>query len=271
MRPRAGSSAKALLLTILGEFVLPAGGSAWTQSLVGSLAALGVEERNARQAIARLAEQRVIVGERRGRRTRWSLTKDGRRLLVDGTRRIYEFGTADDPWEGRWLMVLYSISAPQRAKRHQLRSRLAFAGFGFFGTGAAITPHLDREALANEVLEDLGIVAGSLVIRAETGDLVPADELVRRAWDLDSVAERYRSFMADFGPRQPREPRLRFAALVHLVHEWRRFPFIDAEIPVQLLPASWPGGAAKRLFDQRHGAWVKDAIGYYNELEEASR
>ena len=46
-----------MLLTILGEFVLPRGGTAWTQSLVDGLATLGASERNARQAIARTAEQ----------------------------------------------------------------------------------------------------------------------------------------------------------------------------------------------------------------------
>jgi phenylacetic acid degradation operon negative regulatory protein len=270
MRPRAGSSAKALLLTILGEFVLPAGGSAWTQTLVGSLAALDVGEHNARQAIARLSEQQLIAGKRLGRRTRWALTADGRQLLVEGTRRIFEFGSAGAAWDGRWLLVVYSTPASQRVKRQQLRSRLAFAGFGFLGSGVAITPHLDREPLANRVLRELALVDGSLVVRAEAGDLVPVEDLVHRAWDLDSVATSYRRFLTTFQRLQPGSSALRFGAVVQLVHEWRRFPFIDAEIPARLLPSGWPGGAAKELFDRCHGAWSADATAHYRALEAAN-
>jgi phenylacetic acid degradation operon negative regulatory protein len=267
MRPRAGSSAKALLLTVLGEFVLPAGGSAWTQTLVGSLAALDVGEHNARQAIARLSDQHLISGERLGRRTRWALTQEAQQLLVEGARRIYEFGSAGATWDGRWLVVVYSAPASPRVKRQQLRSRLAFAGFGFLGSNVAITPHLDREPTANRVLRELGLVDGSLVVRAEAGDLVPVEDLVRRAWDLESVATSYRHFSATFERLRPGSPALRFGALVQMVHEWRRFPFIDAEIPDRLLPTGWPGGAAKELFDRRHASWSADATAHYRALE----
>ena len=270
MRPRAGSSAKALLLTLLGEFVLPAGGAAWTQSLVGSLASLGVGEPNARQAIARLSEQGLVAGRRLGRRTRWALTPEGTQLLVDGTRRIYQFGSAGAGWDGRWLLVVYSTPASERAQRERLRSRLAFAGFGFLGATVAITPHLDREPLANRALEDLDVVAGSFVVRAEAGDLVPAEELVHRAWDLESLASSYRAFVTGFAPLAPDTPAACFASLVQLVHAWRRFPFIDAEIPGPLLPPGWPGGAAKRLFDELHAAWSPAARAYYGALEAAN-
>jgi phenylacetic acid degradation operon negative regulatory protein len=115
LRPRSGSSAKALLLTILGEFVLPHGGSAWTSTLVEALAAIGVEERNARQAAARLAEEGLVSRAKSGRRVRWQLTDQGRDLLVTGTARIYGFGRTDSPWDRRWLVVLCSVPEEQRA------------------------------------------------------------------------------------------------------------------------------------------------------------
>ena len=139
MRPRSGSSAKALLLTILGEFVLPHAGSLWTSTVVDALGALDVDERNARQAVARLAERGTVRSVKHGRRARWHLTDQGQRLLTDGTQRIYEFGRREDTWDGRWLVVLCSVPEEQRAKRHQLRSRLGFAGFGFLGAGVAVS------------------------------------------------------------------------------------------------------------------------------------
>jgi phenylacetic acid degradation operon negative regulatory protein len=267
LRPRAGSSAKALLLTVLGEFVLPAGGVVWTRTLVEALAHLGVEERNARQAIGRLADQGIVAAERHGRRSRWTLTAGGRRLLVDGTRRIYEFGSATDDWDERWLMVVYAVPPDRRAQRERLRSQLAFAGFGFLGASVAISPHLDREPAVNEVLRSLGLVEGSVVVRAEAGDLVPARQLVERAWDLGSLAQDYAGFVAGFAGRHPETPADRFTAAVDLVHEWRRFPFLDAEIPTRLLPPDWPGGPAKELFDGCHRAWSPDARRCFSGLE----
>jgi phenylacetic acid degradation operon negative regulatory protein len=270
LRPRAGSSAKALLLTVLGEFVLPTGGSAWTQTLVGAMAGLDVDPRNARQAIGRLAEQGIVAAKRHGRRSRWSLTADGERLLVDGTRRIYAFGAAPEVWDDRWLLVVYSVPAAERARRDQLRSQLAFAGFGFLGAGVAISPHLDREPAVNDVLRGLDLVDSSLVVRAEAGDLVPPRELVRRAWDLQSLAGEYRSFLARFDEARPARADAQFAAVVGLVHEWRRFPFLDAEIPAELLPADWPAPRAKALFDERHGAWSPAARSHFAELERGA-
>jgi phenylacetic acid degradation operon negative regulatory protein len=109
-----------------------------------------------------------------------------------------------------------------------------------------------------------------VVLRAETGELVAADELLRRAWDLDSLASDYDEFVATFKTRSARSNEARFAALVDLVHAWRRFPFVDPEIPARLLPSQWPGRKAKELFDTRHEAWGAGANAWYDEREESS-
>jgi phenylacetic acid degradation operon negative regulatory protein len=270
MRPRSGSSAKALLLTTLGEFVLPHHGSVWTSTAVRSLELLGIEERNARQALARLAEEGVIRSEREGRRARWQLTDAGRALLTSGTERIYGFGAGDDAWDGRWLVVLCSVPEEQRAKRHQLRSQLGFAGFGFLAPGVALSPHLDREAVANRVLEHLGLVPGAVVFRAEAGALTSSEELLERAWDLADLAGRYDDFLRSFERRSPRRADAQFVTLTRLVHAWRHFPFVDPEIPLPLLPRHWPGHRAKALFDDRHAAWAPGANRWYEETDRTS-
>ncbi|MGQ0615794.1 MAG: PaaX family transcriptional regulator [Acidimicrobiia bacterium] len=267
-RSAEGPSARALLLTILGEFVLPHGGAAWTRTVVACLGAAGVGERNARQALARVADQGLVVSQRAGRRARWSFTDHGHALLTEGTERIYRFGAGVDDWDDRWLVVLYSVPEEQRARRHQLRSRLAFAGFGFLGAGVALSPHLDREQLATAVLEDLGLLAGAVVLRAEAGEAVPGRELLRRGWDLDALAGRYRRFLSSFGRRTAGDDKARFCALTDLVDQWRRFPVVDPEIPSRLLPATWPGPRAKALFDRRHQEWATGANRYYESFDE---
>ena len=231
---------------------------------------LGVDERNARQAIARLAEHDLVRSEKVGRRARWHLTDAGVQLLTAGTKRIYEFGAEPGDWDGRWLVVLCSVPEDQRAKRHQLRSQLGFAGFGFIAGGVALTPHADREVAANSVLDALDLVAGAVVFRTEPGSLVATERLLADGWDLDGLAARYEQFVADFAGREAAGHGARFAALVELVHEWRRFPFVDPEIPPRLLPPDWPGGRAKRLFDNLHRRWAADAGAWYDATEQAA-
>jgi len=267
LRPRAGSSARSLLLTVLGEFVLPHDGVVWTSTIVRGLAALRIEERNARQAAARLAEQGVLASEKVGRRARWRLTDRGRSLLATGTERIYRFGRRDESWDGRWSFVLCSVPEDQRAKRHQLRAQLGFAGYGFVAPGVAASPHAEREADAASVLRSLDLVTGAIVLRAETGDLVGDPELLRRTWNLDALEVDYEAFLDKFHRRSADTDEDRFVALVELVHAWRRFPFVDPEMPSRLLPAHWPGHRAKDLFDAQHAAWSSGANEWYLALD----
>lgn len=273
LRPRSGRSARALLLTILGEFVLPQGRSVWTSTIIDGLARLDIGERNARQAAARLGDDGLLAAERVGRRTRWHLTDRAERLLTEGTRRIYGFAAGSPRWGGRWLVVITSVPEEERAKRHQIRTRLGFAGFGFLGPGIAISPHVDREDAANDVLRELGLDDSAVVFVAETGALVPDAQIIDRAWDLADLDLRYRSFIDEFERRDARDDGAAFAAVVDLVHEWRRFPFDDPEIPLDLLPPGWPGTTARKLFDARRAVWSPAAIRWFTarqgEVERA--
>lgn len=96
-----GGSARSLLLTVFGEYVLPHGRPVWTSTLLHVLGGLGVEEKSARQALHRMSGGGWIRSERAGRRVRWSLTQHGRTLLTEGAERIYSFGRDRESWDGR--------------------------------------------------------------------------------------------------------------------------------------------------------------------------
>lgn len=270
LRPRSGRSAKALLLTILGEFTARSDRGIWTSTVVDALACFDINERNARQAVARLADQGLLDAVRHGRRTRWNLTDAAMKLLVSGTERIYGFGETSAAWDGQWLVVLASVPEDQRAKRHQLRSQLEFFGLGFVGPGIAVSPHVEREAAVQSVLREIGLEETAIVFLARTGTFVPDQELIRRAWDLDTLGQRYQRFIEAFETRLAQSDPDRFVALVELVHEWRRFPFGDPEIPDELLPSTWPGHAAKQLFDACHATWSLRATAWFGATEAGS-
>src|SRR3954471_7816218 len=80
-RELGAASARSLLLTVLGEFVLPAARPVRTAALLELLADVDVAEKAARQALMRTADSGWIASRRAGRESRWSLTEAGERLL----------------------------------------------------------------------------------------------------------------------------------------------------------------------------------------------
>ncbi len=261
-RHSAGAeSARGLLFTVLGEFVLPTGGSAWTAAFIEVFARLGVEEKAIRQALARTAADGWIGAERVGRRTRWHLTKAGDRLLTEGTERIYAFASSQPDWDGRWLLVLARPQESDRAARHLLRTRLGWAGFGSPAPGVWVSTHAERQHEVEHVLHQAG-VAGSQVFIAEHGSGELPD-LTAQSWDLPAIARQYEQFLAGFSSPAVGDPLVR---LTELVHAWRRFPAIDPGLPAELLPAGWTGAKAADLFATRHADWSHQAVRHWREL-----
>jgi phenylacetic acid degradation operon negative regulatory protein len=265
-REIGGGSARSLLMTILGEFVLPRGRPVWTSAMVDALAMFGVEEKSARQALARIAAEGWLRSDRVGRRVRWSLTAPGRRLLAEGAERIYGFGSGDHTWDGRWLVVLASIPESMRDLRHRLRTRLSWAGFGSPTPGVWITPRPSAEADAKLILDELALPGQVMSFVAGYGGLGEERDMVAAAWDLDEVAGRYRAFIDEFGGLRPRTPADGFRAQTRLVHEWRRFPFLDPQLPAVLLPRQWIGAEATELFNDRHASWHRLAQQHWEHL-----
>jgi phenylacetic acid degradation operon negative regulatory protein len=242
-------------MTVLGEYALPRGAAVWTATLVDVLALLGIEEKSARQALARTAAEGWLAPQREGRRVRWNLTSPGRRLLSEGASRIYSFGSEERRWDQRWLVLLVTVPELRRDLRHRLRTRLAWAGFGSPAAGVWVTPDAGREAEARQILADLGLAGQSMSFAGAFGSIGSPATVTRQAWDLDAVAARYDDFIARFSGLYPAAGDPTLVAQTLLVHEWRRFPFLDPGLPRELLPARWSGIEAAGLFHGRHAEW----------------
>ncbi|HTU87897.1 MAG TPA: PaaX family transcriptional regulator C-terminal domain-containing protein [Solirubrobacteraceae bacterium] len=260
-------AARSLLLTILGEFVLPGGQAVWQETLVDALVSVGYSEQAARQALARSVRGGWLATERLGRRARVSLSDRAADFLATGASRIYSFGQAWE-WDGRWLVLILRVPEARREVRHQLRTSLAWAGLGSMGGGVWLTPHVDREAeLAAVIAEEPAAEATSFV--ASLGMLGRAVDVVAAAWDLDAVREHYDAFIEDFAAIRPSSPEASFRMQTLLVHAWRKFPFLDPDLPAELLPAGWPRRRAHELFATRHARWNQPAQDYFAQLESA--
>ena len=267
-RHAAGApSARGLLLTLLGELVLPGDGTAWTSAVVATFARLSVEEKAARQALMRTAAAGWLEADKLGRRTRWRLTGNARRMLTEGAERIYSFAGPAEAWDGRWLLVATHIPDRERRARHVVRTRLSWAGFGSLGAGLWISPHPDRAEEAIGVLRAAGIAADAQVFVASRVGVADVRQMVAQAWDLTAVEEQYERFIDEFGGLDPEDVLTR---QIELVHAWRRFPSIDPALPRDLLPARWLGLEAARLFADRHARWYDDARREWKRLNDVS-
>src|SRR5919202_1173139 len=258
-------AARSMLLTVLGEYVLPAEEGVWQETLISALGSLGYKTQAARQALARSVGAGWLRTERHGRRARVHRTEDTREMLTSGAERIYSFG-APRGWDGRWLLVVVRVPEHRRDVRHLIRSQLAWAGFGSLGNGLWISPHVHREAEVERIVRDLH-VAELLSFRAEFGGIGEPARVVADAWDLDEVGERYREFIADFGRLRVKTPEGAFRAQTELVHTWRKFPFLDPDLPQEMLPSGWPRTRAHQVFEERHTDWQAAAQEYFRSLE----
>ena len=263
-RETGASSARSLLLTVLGEFVLPREHGAWTAALVAALGEVGVEEKAARQALSRTAAEGLLHAEREGRRVRWRLTPSGHRLLAQGAERIYGFGRRVESWDGRWLVLAVSVPETQRQLRHRLRTRLTWAGLGSPMPGLWVTPDVGKEKEVAAAIEELGVESYSFT--GPFGQIGDEQRLVEQAWALADVEQRYLEFLEAAAAMDAGTPPAAFRAQVQLVQSWRRFPFLDPALPAELLPATWPGPAAADLFHRQHAAAHESAQAHWETL-----
>lgn len=260
------TSARSLLLTVLGEFVLRRDEPVWTAAIVAMMRRLGVEEKSARQALSRTAAEGWLQSERVGRSARWSLTPPGRRLVTEGARRIYSFGTSTPEWDGIWLVLHVSVPEAKRKLRHQLRTQLSWAGFGSPEPGVWISPHPRQKAEATSIIEDLGLREQAMSFTGPFGGIGNEQAMVDKAWDIGEIEARYEQFIDEFTGLDPSPGDPVLLAQTRLVHEWRRFPFLDPQLPQSLLPARWSGLQAAMLFHDKHAEWDEGAQRRWKEL-----
>jgi phenylacetic acid degradation operon negative regulatory protein len=267
-REIGSASARSLLLTVLGEFALPRAKPVWTATVLEALAQLDVERRASRQALARTSAEGLVVPERHGRRTAWSLTDEGSALLQEGTTRIYGFMRHLHAWDGRWLVLTVSIPESQRRLRHRLRTRLTWLGMGSPTSGLWISPDAEKAGDIERVVEELSLREQSFAWVGPAAAIGEESRLVGAAWDLDDVEKRYLQFLDAFEARRTTSATEAFAAQVEMVQEWRRFPFLDPDLPRELLDHDWPGPRAAAVFHDRHAQWHRQAQSEWDRMQD---
>ncbi|WP_166459589.1 PaaX family transcriptional regulator [Amycolatopsis pithecellobii] len=259
-------SARSVLVTILGEFVLPNDGPVRTSSFLYILTGLGYEIPAARQALNRFAERGWLTRQRRGRQVCWLPTPAARDYIETGTERVFSLHAARTPWDRNWLVLFVSVPHERRKHRDKLHSALRWAGFGNPMPGVWVSPHTDRAAEAERVVDELGLRGQALSFIGPAGAVgLNEREIVRQGWELHEVADHYEELLAQFANLEPADGDPVLFAQVKLISAWRRFPFIDPQLPEELLPG-WIGRQAAVTFHDRWQWWFERAQLRWREI-----
>jgi len=256
-----------LIVTIYGLYARETG---WLSiaGLIRLMAELGVDEPAVRSAISRLKQRGLLEPRRESGAAGYGLSDRGSAILAEGDRRIFSRPRATI--EAGWLVAVFSVPEDERARRHTLRSRLAWLGFGSVAAGVWIAP----AQLAAETTDVLAADGLSGYVSLFTADYLAFGDLrqeVARWWDLDRLEQLYQAFIDsaasvltrwESGVGAGAHPDgedvgsgagsaasgQAFADYVRVVTAWRRLPFLDPGLPAELLPADWHGARAAELF-----------------------
>jgi phenylacetic acid degradation operon negative regulatory protein len=222
-------------LTIFGAHVRRPGQTVWSGGMVEILESLDFTTGSARAALARLVNRDLLARTRVGRRAFYSLTNRAEALLAEGDRRIFTFGRVD-PGVELWTVLWHAIPENQRVQRARFASRLRFLGFGSVQDATWVAAR-DREREVRLLLRQLGIEPYTSVMVGHMSPELPPVALVAQAWRLDEARLRYEAFLAEFEGLQRDRARAQLSAAeafrsrTLMLHRFRRFPFMDPELP----------------------------------------
>ena len=234
---REPSRTGSIVITVFGDAIVPRGGSVWLGTLLEFFRGLDIDSGVVRTAMSRLAADGWLERSKVGRNSFYRLVKKGQQTFDVATAHIYDPPPSD--WTGRFELLLIPTSEDRDAAREELKN----AGFGSPLPGVWVAP-------SGVPVPEQAVSAIRLEVSAEDDS---GRRLLRQSWPLDHIANAYQKFIQTFDPlrawmgREVLSDADAFTARILLIHHYRRVVLRDPLLPTALLPADWPGKAARKL------------------------
>ncbi len=242
-------------------------GSLWIGALIRIMNVFGLSEPAVRQAVSRMSRQGWLEAQRSGRRSYYTVTPRGRRRIEELSPRIY--GPVIE-WDGHWRLIGYAIGEARRDSREHLRKELSALGWATLSPSMWISPSGSIEA-ARAAAAAAGTIDAIHLFIGEYRGPFSDRELLERCWDIEAIAGAYRNFIERYRPLYERElergdltDEAALAQRLWLVHDYRKFAYLDPGLPSELLPAHWPGTAAAALFREYYAALDRKSQRYFH-------
>lgn len=212
------------------------------------LGRLGISAHAVRSTLSRMVTSGLIRRHRSRREVHYVPTSQTLRTLQQGKAQALR--SINPEWDGTWTVLAYSIPENRRDLRHRVRSRLTFSGFGMLRSGVWVAP---RSADVTRLLEGLDVLNEVRVFSAIPANGTTTSDLIKEAYDLNEIADRYRRFVERWKGRSATAGLDEMCEMLLLGSEWQQLVQMDPGLPVDHLPAGWPAAEAEQLFQSRIG------------------
>ena len=244
-------SARSVLVTVLGDSVLPVTKTLWLSSLFELTEPFGFSERLVRTSMFRLVAEGWMTNERVGRRSRYSMTLLAVRESEDADHRIYRMDPRN--WDGSWTFAVVETPSISASERDRIVKHLRWHGFVAVGRGLMASPTVGLSSL-RELLHLVQPVAAVPIGVWEFDELNSLVEqgYFARFFRLAEIETAYSRFLSRYEPWSSHDieaatPLEAYALRTMLVHELRRIRLRAPDMPAELLPPGWIGDRAYHL------------------------
>ncbi|MED3562835.1 phenylacetic acid degradation operon negative regulatory protein PaaX [Bacillus xiapuensis] len=268
-----GENTRSMIFTIYGDYIHHYGNKIWIGSLIRLLKEFGHNEQAVRVAVSRMLKQGWVESEKIENRSYYFLTKQGISRIEEAGNRIFKLHPSE--WDGKWRVLMYTIPEEKRQIRDELRQELLWSGFGSFSNACWISPNnLEKEVKLLIEKYDISEYVDFFVSEY----IGPRDNptLVERSWPLAEVVDKYEEFIIMYSKqffanqeiinRGEMTDAQCFVERTKLVHEYRKFLFIDPGLPNELLPENWNGNLAATLFNQYYQLLAEPASRFFESV-----
>lgn len=270
---KISTNTQSMIFTIYGDYIRNYGSKIWIGSLIRLLKEFGHNEQGVRVAVSRMVKQGWIQSEKQGNKSYYFLTDRGVQRMDEAANRIYKM--KPNEWDGKWRILMYTIPEDKRQLRDDLRKELLWSGFGSFSSGCWISPN-DLEKQINRLIEKYDIDEYVDFFISEYKGPKENQSLVEKSWHLEEIENKYEEFIEKYSKqfivhqsiisRGEMSDADCFVERTNLVHEYRKFLFIDPGLPKELLPSKWNGNHAALLFSQYYQVLAEPASRFFESV-----
>ncbi len=270
---KIGTNTQSMIFTIYGDYIRNYGSKIWIGSLIRLLKEFGHNEQGVRVAVSRMVKQGWIQSEKQGNKSYYFLTDRGVQRMDEAANRIYKM--KPNEWDGKWRILMYTIPEDKRQLRDDLRKELLWSGFGSFSSGCWISPN-DLEKQINRLIEKYDIDEYVDFFISEYKGPKENQSLIEKSWQLEEIENKYEEFIEKYSKqfivhqsiisRGEMSDADCFVERTNLVHEYRKFLFIDPGLPKELLPSKWNGNHAALLFSQYYQVLAEPASRFFESV-----
>ncbi|MGC4811097.1 PaaX family transcriptional regulator C-terminal domain-containing protein [Micromonospora sp. DT228] len=253
-RRQVGNSPQGVAVTLLADYTLRTRAALPSAAIVALLEETGVTTAGARTAISRLARRGVLEGSRLGRRSSYRLSRAAAANLSAGGNWILASTSSTVRWDGCWTIVAFSLPQDRSAQRRALRAQLRWLGYAPLYDGLWISPEeLTPAARAQLDQLTLGAVTVFRGRQAAIGSAIHRAPI--EAWDIAEIGRSYQAFLEHWTAVLPRvaageiDGAAAVRARTEVMDTFRRFPVLDPQLPLELLPKKWLRRPAREVFE----------------------